>query len=65
MANAQTQKEIRRDSRTGFEKFEDYFDSDSDNTTIRSENVTTVEDSKANNGNTIFLYLKTLIILEI
>merc|ERR1712226_394443 len=43
-------KEIRRDSKTGFEKFEDYFDSDSDNTTLKGNNVTTVNDSTEDKG---------------
>ena len=37
-------KEIRRDSK-GFEKFEDYFDSSFDDTTLKSNNVTAVNDT--------------------
>ena len=48
-------KEIRRDSKTGFEKFEDYFDSDSDNTTLKGNNVTTANDSTEDKGNRYIL----------
>ena len=37
VAKDHNKKEIRRDSKTGFEKFEDYFDSDSDNTTLQGK----------------------------
>ena len=43
-------KEIRRDSKTGFEKFEDYFDSDSDNTTLISPDATSVDCKQSSNG---------------
>ena len=43
-------KEIRRDSKTGFEKFEDYFDSDSDNTTLISPDTTSIDYKQSNNG---------------
>ena len=50
-AKDHNKKEIRRDSKTGFEKFEDYFDSDFDNTTLRSQNVTTTDDPREDTGN--------------
>ena len=37
VAKDNNKKEIRRDSKTGLEKFEDYFDSDSDNTTLQGK----------------------------
>ena len=45
-------KEIRRDSK-GFEKFEDYFDSSFDDTTLKSNNVTAANDTRdANEAST-------------
>ena len=43
-------KEIRRDSKTGFEKFDDYFDSSFDDTTLKSPNVTTANNTKVDKG---------------
>ena len=56
----QNKKEIRCDSKTGFENFEDYFDSDADNTTLNSQNSTTVPDSTEDNGNKLCFVFKYL-----
>merc|ERR1712158_49647 len=47
VAKDHNKKEIRRDSKTGFEKFEDYFDSDSDNTTLQDTTVDLTKDTVA------------------
>ena len=47
-------KEIRRDSKTGFEKFDDYFDSSFDDTTLKSPNVTTANNTKVDKGRYIY-----------
>ena len=53
-AEKANQKKIRRDSNTGFEKFEDYFDSDADNTTLKGNNITTSNDSREDKSKSTF-----------
>ena len=51
-SKSEPKKEIRRDSK-GFEKFEDYFDSSFDDTTLKSNNVTAANDTRdANEAST-------------